>query len=222
MTANLITLTDPRSPVAEAFRTLRTNLIFSSLDRPLSAIAISSPAMEEDKSETAANLAVIMAQGGRSTILADCDLRHPRQHEIWGLEVERGLTTMVLEDEALESPPLVEVGVENLKVLPAGPLPPNPADMLGSKRMEAVIKALTERSDMVIFDTPPVLAVTDAVLLASRIDGLILVMQAGSTRRDHAERAKELLERVNVPVLGVVLTNAPADVSLGGYYKRRE
>jgi non-specific protein-tyrosine kinase len=211
----LITLADPRSPLAEAYRTLRTNLMFSSLDRPITTLLVTSPVFEEGKSLTLANLAVTMAQGGRSTILVDCDLRRPHQHDLFGLSAEPGLTTMILENR--EEPPLAPTGVENLWLLPAGPLPPNPADLLSSRRMESVISNLKSRADIVLFDAPPVIAVTDAALLASKLDGVLLVMSAGHTRREHAQRAKELLEKINVRVVGAVLTNANVDSRLSAY-----
>jgi len=211
----LITLADPRSPLAEAYRTLRTNLMFSSLDRPITTLLVTSPVFEEGKSLTLANLAVTMAQGGRSTILVDCDLRHPHQHDLFGLSAEPGLTTMILENR--EEPPLAPTGVEDLWLLPAGPLPPNPADLLGSRRMESVISNLKSRADIVLFDAPPVIVVTDAALLASKLDGVLLVMSAGHTRREHAQRAKELLEKINVRVVGAVLTNASVDSRLSAY-----
>jgi non-specific protein-tyrosine kinase len=211
----LITLADPRSPLAEAYRTLRTNLMFSSLDRPITTLLVTSPVFEEGKSLTLANLAVTMAQGGRSTILVDCDLRRPHQHDLFGLSAEPGLTTMILENR--EEPPLAPTGVEDLWLLPAGPLPPNPADLLGSRRMESVISNLKSRADIVLFDAPPVIAVTDAALLASKLDGVLLVMSAGHTRREHAQRAKELLEKINVRVVGAVLTNANVDSRLSAY-----
>jgi len=214
-TDHLITLADPQSPVAESFRTLRTNLIFSSLDHPLTTLLVTSAAPIEGKSLTVANLAVTMAQGGRKTILVDCDLRRPRQHEIFGVPSDPGLTTMIL-DETKE-PPLVSGGVDDLWLLPAGPLPPNPADLLGSRRMEAVIATLKSRADIVLFDAPPVIAVTDAALLASKLDGALLVVSAGQTKRDHAQRAKELLEKINVRVVGAVLTNAAVDKSVSAY-----
>jgi capsular exopolysaccharide synthesis family protein len=213
--STLITLADPRSPAAEAYRTLRTNLMFSGLDRALRTLVVTSPTPGVGKSITVANLAVTMAQSGKSTLLVDCDLRRPRQHEIWGVDNALGLTSMVLGEV---EPPLVDVGVPNLWLLPSGPLPPNPADLLGSARMDEVIRALGEGTDMLLFDTPPVIAVTDTALLAARLDGVLLVVRAGNTRRDHAQRAKELLERVNIRVVGAVITNAEVDTRLGGYY----
>ena len=218
--AHLITLTDPRAPAAEAYRTLRTNLMFYSLDKPVRALVVTSPAQGEGKSTALANLAVTLAQGGHETIIVDCDLRKPTQHELWGLENKRGLTTMLLDDAALSDPPLQSVGVDHLHALTSGPLPPNPADVIGSRRMDDVIAALKDRADYVLFDAPPTLAVTDAALLGLKVDGVLLTLRAGSSRRDHAARAKEELERVKVPIIGAVLINAPRDSAIGSYYSR--
>lgn len=205
----LITLTDPRSAAAEAYRTLRTNLMFSSVEKPISTLLVTSPAENADKSTVLANLAVTFAQGGNKTILVDSDLRQPEQHKIWGVENTRGLTTMMLEDTALSSPPLVQTDVENLQLLPSGELPPTPADVLSSQRMNEVISVLKARANYVLFDGPPVLAAADAALLGSKLDGVLLVVRAGRTRRDQAARAKQTLERVHVRVVGAVLSHAP-------------
>ncbi|MFN3763633.1 MAG: CpsD/CapB family tyrosine-protein kinase [Anaerolineae bacterium] len=208
----LVTLTDPRSPAAEAYRTLRTNLTFAGLDQPIEALVVTSPAPEKEKSLAAANLAVVMAQGEHRTILADADLRRPVLHEIFGVSNERGLTTMFVDPQARAEPPLVEVGVENLWLLPSGPLPPNPADLLGSRRMEEIIALLRSRADVLIFDAPPVLAVTDAAVLGMKVDGVLLVVAAGRTRREQARQARELLERARVRIVGAVLTDVPASM----------
>lgn len=218
--ANLITLVDPRAPTAEAYRTLRTNLMFYSVDHPINTLVVTSPVPGEGKSTVLANLAVTLAQAGHKTIIVDCDLHKPGQHSLWGLDNERGITTMLLEQEALANPPLQSVLVQGLQVLTSGPLPPNPADVLGSRRMDEVIAALRSRADYVLFDTPPVLAVTDAALLGVKVDGVLLVLRAGSSRRDHAARAKEELERVNVPIIGTVLVNVPRDTAVSAYYGR--
>ncbi|MCP4423231.1 MAG: CpsD/CapB family tyrosine-protein kinase [Chloroflexi bacterium] len=212
----LITLTDPRSPISEAYRTLRTNLSFYSLDNPLRSLVVTSPAAAEGKSMTIANLAVTMAQSGRKTILADCDLRRPSLHTLFDLNNEPGLTNMVLDDDG--EPPLQATGVENLWLLPSGPKPPNPADLLGSKKVDQAIARLLEMADFVLFDAPPVIAVTDAAVLGAKVDGVLLIVNAGKTRRDHAERAKELLEKAKVRIVGAALTNAPKDASIGDYY----
>lgn len=213
---DLITLTDPRSPVSEAYRTLRTNLSFYSLDNPLRSLVVTSPAPNEGKSTTIANLAVTIAQSGRRTILVDCDLRRPSLHDLFGLKAEPGFTDLVLADEM--ALPLQPTGVDNLWLLAAGAKPPNPADMLGAKKVDQIIARLQEEADMVLFDAPPVMAVTDAAVLGAKVDGVLLVIQAGKTKRDHAERAKETLEKAKVRIVGVTLTNAPKDSAMSGYY----
>jgi capsular exopolysaccharide synthesis family protein len=211
----LITLTDPQSTAAEAFRTLRTNLMFSSLEHPLTTLLATSPAPDDEKSLTLANLAVSMAQGGRKTILVDCDLRRPTQHTLFGVAAQPGFTEALLSDNP--APALVSVGVENLSLLPAGSTPPNPADLLGSRRLQSLIATLQSQADIVLFDAPPLLAVSDAALLATKVDGVLLVVGAGKTQRDHAQRAKELLEKIHVRVVGAVLTNASGDGRMNKY-----
>jgi non-specific protein-tyrosine kinase len=212
----LVTITDPRSPASEAYRTLRTNLSFYNLDKPLRALVVTSPAAGAGKSTTVANLAVTMAQSGRRTILVDCDLRRPGLHELFSLPLEPGLTNLVLEEIA--EPPLRKTSVENLWLLSGGTKPPNPADMLGASRMDQIIAQLTGQADFVLFDAPPVLAAADAIILGAKTDGVLLIIQAGKTRRDHSERARELLEKAGVRIVGAALTNAPKDSSMNEYY----
>lgn len=214
----LVTVTNPRSAIAEAYRSLRTNLEFSGLDHPLRTMILTSAAPEEGKSVTLANLAVTMAQAGKRVIVADCDLRRPTQHRLFGLRQSPGLTTMILEDGALSHPPLQSTHVPNLQVLTSGSLPPNPAELLSSRRMSDIITALAEQADVVLFDVPPVIAVTDAAVLAAKVDGVLLVIQAGRTKREHVEKAKALLDKVNARIVGSVLTNVRADSSLQYYY----
>ena len=208
---DLITLSQPRSAAAEAYRSLRTNLMFSSVESPIHTLLVTSAARDDGKSATLANLAVTFAQGGNRTILVDADLRQPRQHSIWAADNGRGLSQMMLDDGALDDPPLHGTDIDNLQVLPAGALPPNPADLLGGKRMDDIINTLKERADYVLFDSPPVLAATDAALLGIKLDGALLAIRAGDTRRDHTAQARQALERVHVRVVGAVLTNAPRE-----------
>jgi capsular exopolysaccharide synthesis family protein len=214
---NLITLTDPRSPAAEAYRALRANLTFAALDDPLQTLVVTTPAPDGEKARVLANLGVTMAQSERRVILVEADLRRPGLHEIFGVAGEPGLTTMILDQTALDDPPLQETGVQNLWLLPSGPQPPNPTDLLGSQKMEQVIAALEDRADLVVFDAPPVVSVTDAVVLGTKVDGVLLVVSAGHTRREHTQRAKELLERGHIRIVGTVLNNAPHGITLGGY-----
>jgi non-specific protein-tyrosine kinase len=212
----LVTITDPRSAASEAYRTLRTNLSFYNLDKPLRTLVVTSPAAGAGKSTTVANLAVTMAQSGRRTILVDCDLRRPSLHELFGLPLAPGLTDTVLENIA--EPPLQKTSVDQLWLLSGGTKPPNPADLLGAARMDQIIAQLAGQADFVLFDAPPVLAAADAAILGVKADGLLLVIQAGKTRRDHSERARELLEKAKVRIVGAALTNAPKDSSINEYY----
>ncbi len=216
--ANLVTVSDPRSAAAEAYRALRTNLSFSSLDDPIQTLVVATPAPQDNKSIVVSNLAVTMAQAGNRTLLVDCDLRRPALHDIFGVDNSKGLTSMMSDEAAMNEPPLQQTEIENLLVLPSGPLPPNPADLLGSRRMDAVLARLKEGVDMILLDAPPVMAVTDAAVLGSKADGALLVVSAGVTRRDHAERAKAMLEKVNIRIVGAVLDNAPADALMESYY----
>ncbi len=211
---SLVTLSDPRSSAAEAFRSLRTNLMFSSVENPIQTLLVTSPARENEKSTALANLAVTFAQSGNRTILVDADLRQPKQHQIWGIENALGLTSMMVDNSTLGEPPLSATQVENLQVLATGELPPNPADLLSGKRMDEIVAALKSRADFVLFDSPPVLAATDAALLGIKLDGALLVVRAGDTRRDHTAQARQALERVHVRIVGAVLTNAPRETTI--------
>lgn len=208
----LMILTQPRSAAAEAIRTLRTNLIFSSVEKPLHTLLVTSPATPADKSETAANLAVAFAQSGHKTILVDADMRRSTQGDLWNIKSSAGLTSMMVEDALLANPPLVDApGVDGLKLLLAGPAAPSPADLLASERMNEIIGVLKARADYVLFDAPPVLVASDTPTLGNKLDGVLMVIRAGHTRRDQALRARQTLERVNVRILGAALSNAPRE-----------
>jgi non-specific protein-tyrosine kinase len=215
---DLVTLTEPRSPASEAYRTLRTNLEFSSLEHPLRSLLVTSPAAQADKSVTVANLAVIMAEGGRRVILADGDLRRPALHDIFGLDNHLGLCEMLCNGGADLGDALQQSGIEGLRVLTSGELPQNPSVLLGSDGLVQVIASLTEQADLVLFDAPPVLAVTDASLLAARVDGTLLIVRARGTRRDHVQQAKALLDKVNARLVGAALTHARLDKGASRYY----
>lgn len=221
MASELITLSDPRSPMAEAYRTLRTNLMFSNVDANLRLIALSAPTETEDKSLSLANLAVTLAQGENRTLIVDADLRQPQQHEIWGLENERGLTDMLLDATALRTPPLQKTRIEGLQLLASGALPINPTDALASRKMDAILERLRAEADYILFDVPPVLVASDAAVLGRKLDGLLLVVKAGATRRDPLTRARDQLEQVGVNLIGVVMTNAPRSQHDYRYSKRK-
>ena len=215
---SIITLTDPTSPGAEAYRALRINLEFASVDEPLSTLLVTSSGPGEGKSTALANLAVAMSDGDQTVILVDADLRRPSQHELFDLSNERGLSDMFRSESDFDEPPLQPISGSKLQVLTSGPLPPIPSQLLAAHKMQEVIARLAEQANVVLFDAPPVVAVTDASLLASKVDGVLLVVRAGNTRRDHVRAAKDRLEKVNARLIGAVLLNAPFDTSLGRYY----
>jgi capsular exopolysaccharide synthesis family protein len=199
----------PRSAAAEAYRTLSTNIQFSSLDRDLRTLLVTSVGPDEGKSIVLANLAITMAETGRRVVMVDCDLRRPSLHEIFGLKDQPGLTTMML-NESL-APPLQATPFANVSLVAAGPLPPNPAELISSERFVRVLAAIGTEADVVLIDAPPVSAVTDATILATRVDGVLLVVDSGRTRRDPGRRAADQLQRVGAHVLGAVLTNVKAE-----------
>ncbi|WP_100225087.1 CpsD/CapB family tyrosine-protein kinase [Saccharococcus caldoxylosilyticus] len=201
---SLITIEDPKSPISEQYRTIRTNVQFSFVDAPMRSLMVTSTGAGEGKSTTAANLAVVFAQQGKKVLLIDADLRKPTVHYTFRLNNYTGLTN-VLTNSAPLLPSCQETRVENLYVLTSGPIPPNPAELLSSKAMEQCIQQLYNEFDLLIFDTPPVLAVTDAQILAHQCDGTVLVIESGGTEIEAAVKAKELLEAANAKLLGVVL-----------------
>ncbi len=215
----LVTIDDPLSPAAEAYRTLRMNLQFAALDKPLRSVLVTSPGAGEGKSTLLANLGIAIAQIEQRVVLVDCDLRKPQLHTLFGLSNDVGLTTMMVDDAALQAPPLQETSIKNLRVLASGALPPRPADLLGSQRMEKVVARLLEENDLVLFDAPPLMVAADAVVLATRVDGTLLVVSAGQTKREDTQRAIERLRKVNAHVVGAVLNNAPRESSGQGYYR---
>ena len=214
---NLVTLRDPQSPAAEAYRALRMNLAFTSLDRVLEIFVVSSPAVAGMSPDTAANLAVVLTQAGQRVCLVDADLRRPSLHEIFHIPQEPGVTTFMLNDGTAQSVAPIETTIPGLSLLPSGTLPPNPADILGSKKMMTLLEQLRGAADIVILQAPPVTVAVDASVLAAQTDGLLLVVRTGHTRRDRVEQAQELLERFGVRVLGTVLTDAPSRSLMTGY-----
>lgn len=214
----LVTITDPLSPISEAYRTLRINLQFATLGVQLRTLLVTSAGAGEGKSTTLANLAVTVAQTEQSVVVVDCDLRRPGLHKLFGLSNELGLTTMMADDQALDEPPLQPTEVDGLRLLASGPLPARPPDLLGSRRMDRVIQKLLGEADLVILDAPPIMAATDALVLSTKVDGVLLVASAGTTKREQAQRAVERLNKVNARLVGAVLTNVPLDATVRAYY----
>jgi len=216
-TSGPITLADPKSPFAEAYRMLRTNLRYSvPASTSKRVFLITSVGPKEGKSTIVSNLGVAMAQGGYKTILVDSDLHRPRLHKLLGCPNELGLTSLLVGEVDSLDDVLQPTEVEGLFVLPSGPLPPNAAELLGSPRMLELLDELSERADIVILDSPPVLAVTDASILASMATGTIMVVEVGQTRLDACVQGVEALRKVGGNLLGVALNRL--DVKRRGYY----
>lgn len=216
--SELAIVTNSQSSAAEAYRVLRTNLQFAAVDRPLRTLLITSPAPSEGKSMTIGNLSAAMAQAGQRVIVVDTDLHRPRLHKVFALRNNIGVTTALLQENPNIDGLLQETSLPGLQVLTSGPLPPNPAELLGSQRMAALIDILKEQADLVLFDSPPVTALSDTAILATQTDGVLLVVDAGTTRRELARRALEALNRVHAHVVGVLLNRMPLQGDSAYYY----
>ncbi|GAB7387955.1 CpsD/CapB family tyrosine-protein kinase [Bacillaceae bacterium] len=212
---SLITYLDPKSPVSEAYRTLRTNIQFAGVDREVKSILVTSSAPSEGKSTTIANLAVVLAQAEKRVVLIDADLRKPMIHHFFHCPSMPGLSHLLTGQRKLDEVKIPSF-VKGLELIPSGPIPPNPAELLGSQRMRQLLQELSAEYDHVLVDAPPVLAVTDAQLLASQVDGVLLVVHAGKTDKEAAVKAKELLVNVQAKILGVVLNGRK--IKGEGYY----
>jgi len=214
---SLITLEHAKSPISEAYRTLRTNVQFTGVDSETKTIMITSTGPGEGKSSTIANLAVSIAQAGKSVIVIDADMRNPTQHKLFGLDNREGLSVALVQDQDFRQF-VRDTAVQGVMVLTGGPTPPNPAELVGSKRMKRLIKEFSEQFDIVLIDTPPVIAVTDAAILAQEVDGVILVLASGEVNKEYAQRAKELLDKVGAKILGAVLNKVEMKTSEYYYY----
>lgn len=213
----LITLLDPRSPISEAYRTLRTNIQFSSVDHQLRLLMFTSSGPGEGKTTTTCNTAIVAAQAGKKVLIIDADLRKPTVHYTFRVPNTVGLTSVLASQRSLDEA-IQTTEVPGLDILTSGPIPPNPAELLGSKAMSNIIEQLKERYDQIIFDSPPVLAVADAQILSTYMDGVILVIHAGNTSRDLVIRAKQQLDTVQARVIGVVLNNKKLEHEHEYYY----
>jgi polysaccharide biosynthesis transport protein len=213
---DLIVHSHPRSMAAECCRTIRTNLSFMSPDKPLRTVLITSPGPSEGKTTMAISLAITMAQSGRRTLLVDTDLRRPRVHRVFGQNLTHGITPYLVGEAALEDG-IITTEVANLWVMPSGPIPPNPAELMHTARFARVLEELKERFDLILLDSPPVGAVTDAAIAAPQVDGVVLVVRADRTTRDTLANAVRQLKDVKANLLGVVLNEA--DLSRRRAYK---
>jgi capsular exopolysaccharide synthesis family protein len=207
---------EPRSPVAEAFRSLRSNIQFADVDRSIRTILVTSPTPEEGKSTVAANLAIVMAQDGKNVLLLDADMRKPRLHRILNLSNKRGLSDFFAVGRSNLKNVVKQFEIENISVITSGRLPPNPAELLGSERMSQVLDMLKGKYQTVVIDSPPIGVVTDPAILSTRMDATILVVEPEKTHMRVALQAKEQLLRADANVIGLVFNNVP--VKRVGYY----
>ncbi|MDW8137114.1 MAG: polysaccharide biosynthesis tyrosine autokinase [Bacteroidota bacterium] len=216
--SNLVTLIAPLSPAAESYRRLRTALLYAQVDRPLRVLLVTSSMPKEGKTTTAANLAIVFAQNGQRALLIDADLRRPLVHEAFGLSRTPGLAELLTAQAAFEE--VVRPGpLENLELLPSGSLPPNPADLLGSRSMREFVTRMRERYDVLILDSPPLGSVADAAILGAIADGIVLVGRFNYTPRDMLEKGREVLEEMRLRPLGVVLNAFDPRLAYGYYGK---
>ena len=216
--ANLVTHYSPKSPISEAFRTLRTNIHFADPDQTIQTLLVSSAGPSEGKSTIVSNLAITIANAGRRTLLVDCDLRKPNLHNIFELDRDPGLTT-ILSGEISWKDATMDTRVENLSLISSGPIPPNPTEMVDSQAMRSLVGTFQDEFDMVLFDSPPIVAVTDAAIISSYSGGVLLVVELGRSRSSGVNRAIDLLEKVKANLMGLVTNNISSGYRYDyGYY----
>ena len=213
---NLVTQHDPKSPAAEAYKVIRTSIQFAKAGNSLKTIAITSCTPDEGKSTTAANLAIVLTQTGKRVLLMDCDMRNPTVHKNFKLSNKVGLSSCISLGTALADA-VQETEIENLDALTSGVIPPNPSELLGSERMQHILARAQEEYDYVLLDTPPVLPVTDTLVLGSLVDGLILVLDSGEVKVEMARDVKNQLVHAGANILGVVLNKVRSEHHGYGY-----
>ena len=213
---NLITQNDPKNPAAEAYRVIRTSIQFAQAGKELKTIALTSCTPNEGKSTTIANLAVVLTQAGKSVLLIDCDMRNPTVHKNFNLSNKVGLSSCISMGTPLAEA-VQATKIENLHALTAGVIPPNPSELLASEKMKALVEEAGESYDYVLIDTPPVLPVTDALIVSRVVDGMILVIASGEVKVEMARDVKAQLVHAGANILGVVLNKVRSEHHGYGY-----
>ncbi|TDM20839.1 polysaccharide biosynthesis tyrosine autokinase [Macrococcoides canis] len=214
----LITHLYPKSTVSEQYRMIRSNIMFSGVDKEIKKLVVTSAAPSAGKSTTAANIAVAYAQAGKNVLLIDGDFRKPTVQYTFETKNVFGLSNLIT-DQININQAVQNTQVENLSIMTSGPIPPNPSELLASKRFKELLSNLEEYFDMIIIDTPPVLAVTDAVIMSTLVDGTILVTNVEINNRHHLLKAKEVLQKSNANILGIVLNNVEKSSEDDYYYE---
>jgi capsular exopolysaccharide synthesis family protein len=201
----LISFERPKSKVAESYRALRTSILLSSIGHPPQVLMLTSALPQEGKTTTSINTAIVLAQKGGNVLLIDADMRRPSIHQVFGIRASKGLSSVLSGSSSFEDSVVTAADIPNLDVLPAGPQPPNPAELLGSSLLHDYLTRWRKQYDFIVVDTPPALSVTDAVLLSAQMDSVILVLRSGKTTKEALRRARQLFDKINVRVLGVVV-----------------
>ena len=214
----LITREDPKSPISEAYRTLRTNILYSQADKKIKSILVSSPGPGEGKTTTVANIAITFANMGKRTLLLDTDMRRPVLHRIFDLQKDPGMSHYLAGVERDFDKMIQKTDVENLFVVSAGITPPNPSELMGSKKMAELVDRLEQEWDMVLLDSPPIVAVTDAAMISQEVDAMVMVIKSGETDREAFRRAVKSLIGIQVPLAGVVVNGISRRTSKDTYY----
>ncbi|MGG1291456.1 CpsD/CapB family tyrosine-protein kinase [Bacillus smithii] len=214
----LLSHLNPKSPIAEQYRTIRTNIQFSNVEKEMKSIVVTSSSPGEGKSTTVTNLAIVFAQQEKRVLLVDADLRKPTIYSAFRMSNHIGLTNVLTQQSTLQAA-IKTTEVPNLSVLVSGPVPPNPAELLGSSRMKEVLEELYQMYDVILIDTPPVLAVADAQILANLCHGIVMVISSGKTKIEHARKTRDLLSQAKGKLLGAILNNKrKSDADLYYYY----
>lgn len=219
----MITVSAPSSTNAEQFNTIRTNIEFSNIDKELKSLVLTSATASEGKSTVSANLAVSFARQGKKVLLVDADLRRPTIQSTFSMTTPKGLTNFLTDSNISVNDIFYRTTVENLYVIPSGPIPPNPSELLGSKKMAHLIEALAKAFDIVIYDAPPVLSVTDAQILSTKVDGTVLVVREKKVEKEAVRQAVYLLKHVNGRIIGTIVNDVHGDAEgYYGYYGKRD